>query len=275
MRNVESKKNLLPALGSFAMPLSQSACRIRAAALVPVAAIILLGSQSTNAADSFANPNSPIGNAKSEGRFRISDLGFGISQGATPGTSPPTEKDCQSALFAREALLNDDCLAPLNIGVTVRSGVATLWGTVPSPALAHRAEERIRLVPGLAQVKNDLRISNEEDTWLGSNKAGPPLLMPPIAVPRGPDLSLTPPPTITVSSFGPAPKPMSAPMPPLVEAIERMGKESERFHGIRFEVQGGIVHLWGSAATSGDIFTWAQQIAHIPGVERVVIERSR
>jgi hypothetical protein len=75
----------------------------------------------------------------------------------------PTERECQLALFAREALLRDETLAPLNLGVTVRGEVATLWGTVPSAALARRAEEWVRRVPGLAQVDNELRIAALDD----------------------------------------------------------------------------------------------------------------
>src|SRR5262245_41730962 len=114
-------------------------------ALLAVCLLIFLTLQSTSAADT------PIQKAnKSNG----------------PGDDfQLTEEDCQLALFARDKLLADEVLGPLNLGVTVRAGVATLWGTVPSPALAHRAQERIRGVPGLAQVRNDLRISSlDEET---------------------------------------------------------------------------------------------------------------
>jgi hypothetical protein len=64
-------------------------------------------------------------------------------------------------------------------------------------------------------------------------------------------------------------------MSPLVEVLERLRKNSERFQGISIEIQGGVVHLWGNAATNGDVFTLAQQISRVPGVERVLVERSR
>ena len=64
-------------------------------------------------------------------------------------------------------------------------------------------------------------------------------------------------------------------VPPLVEALEQLRRSSERFRPIRIEVQGGVVRLWGNAARGEDVFTFAQRISHLPGVERVIVERSR
>jgi hypothetical protein len=269
------------------------------AVLLPVCLMVFLGFQSTNAADIQGERAS-----KSDG---------------SGGNLQPTEEDCQLALFARDRLLGDEVLGPLNLGVTVRAGVATLWGTVPSPALAHRAQERIRTVPGLVQVKNDLRISNlDEDTAeflkgpvggkdevrkinerqksIGSfdpstttspsltrrrevaplvsrgeefkrsaAKSSPPLVMPSIPIPAGP--------TVTVSSFEPAPH--WAPRSPLENSVERLRRNNERFQGIRFRVEDGVVHLWGSQATGGDVFTFAQMAARLPGAQRVIVEQNR
>jgi hypothetical protein len=205
-------------------------------------------------------------------------------------------------------LLQDEILGPLNVGVTVHSGTATVWGTVPNVALSRRAEERVRGVLGLTQVKNDLRIavgddetaeflgmatwrppaalkekaktrdrpiplvSRAEESWPSSNEAAlvSPPIMPPIQIPAGPQR--------TVSSFEP---PMTPPvskvssLPPLVETLEQLRRSSERFRPIRIEVQGGVVRLWGNAARGEDVFTFAQRISHLPGVERVIVERSR
>jgi BON domain len=249
---------------------------------VLVLATLFLGFQSTGAAD-------PVG---------TSDLA------GTPPGSPLTDKDCQLALFARDALFQDQILGSLNLGVTVRSGTATLWGTVPNLALARRAEEKVRGVLGLAQVKNELRIavddeetaefltkpdrpefkaqtkrkdrpipvSRAEDSRPSANKAAAvsPTIMPPIRVPAGPQK--------TVSAFEP---PMTQPVlrdssrQPLVETLERLRRSNERFLPIRFEAQGGVVRLWGNAACSEDVFIFAQHVSHFPGVERVIVERSR
>jgi osmotically-inducible protein OsmY len=269
------------------------------AVLLPVCLMIFLGLQSTNAADIQGERASKLDG---------SDVNL-----------QPTEEDCQLALFARDRLFGDEVLGPLNLGVTVRAGVATLWGTVPSPALAHRAQERIRTVPGLARVKNDLRISNlDEDTAeflkgptrdrevrrmneqqksIGSfdpstttspsslarrrevaplvsraedfkrsaAKFSPPLVMPSIPVPAGP--------TVTVSSFEPAPD--WAPRSPLENSVEGLRRNNERFQGIRYRVEDGVVHLWGSQATGADVFTFAQMAARLPGVLRVIVEQNR
>jgi osmotically-inducible protein OsmY len=276
-------------------------CRLDLMAiLLPVCLTAFLALQSTNAAD-----------IQGERASKLDGSGVNLQ---------PTEEDCQLALFARDRLLGDEVLGPLNLGVTVRAGVATLWGTIPSPALAHRAQERIRTVPGLAQVKNDLRISNlDEDTaeflkgpasgkdevrrmnderksigLLDSStsqhasssarrrelaplvsrgeefkrsaaKVSPPLVMPSIPVPAGP--------TVTVSSFEPAS--YRAPRSPLENSIECLRRNNERFQGIRYRVEDGVVHLWGSPATGGDVFTFAQMAARLPGVQRVIVEQNR
>jgi hypothetical protein len=236
----------------------------------------------------------------------------------TPSGSPLTDEDRQLAVFAREALLQDGILGPLNLGVTVRSGVATLWGTVPTIALARRADERVRSVPGLAQVKNDLRIiadddataeflgrpafqspavrgeqakrrdraiplvSQESSPRLGRTSAISPPIMPPVQIPAGPARS--------ISSFEP-PEPLSpfhgrrdenteGAMPistvsapsPLVEALENLRRSNERFRPIRFQLRGAFVQLWGNGANSSDVFSFAQQVSHMSGVQRVIVE---
>jgi hypothetical protein len=59
---------------------------------------------------------------------------------------------------ARRALAQDAELAGLNVGVTVRGGVADVWGSVPSAALAGRVAERVRQIPGLAAVRCELAV---------------------------------------------------------------------------------------------------------------------
>jgi hypothetical protein len=76
---------------------------------------------------------------------------------------PPTPKDNQFTLYARQALAQDEQLAPWNLGVTVRAGVANVWGTAPNLATARRAVERVRQVPGLIEVRNEIRIVAAEE----------------------------------------------------------------------------------------------------------------
>jgi hypothetical protein len=78
-----------------------------------------------------------------------------------PSPSPHTNQvslDLELGLRARKALLQDEVLAGQPIGISVRNRIATLWGTASAPAVARRAEECLRNLPGLAAVRNDLYI---------------------------------------------------------------------------------------------------------------------
>ena len=94
--------------------------------------------------------------------------------------------------------------------------------------------------------------------------------MPTIQIPAGPQK--------TVSLFEPsAPQPALkvSSRPGLVETLENFRRSNERFRPIRFEVQGGVVHLWANAARSEDVFRFAQGISRVPGIERVIVECRR
>jgi hypothetical protein len=72
------------------------------------------------------------------------------------------ERDNQLSLMARQTLLQDETLAPWNLGVRVTQRGATLWGAVPSAALARRAESKLRALPGMLEVRSELRIELPE-----------------------------------------------------------------------------------------------------------------
>src|SRR5207244_6667106 len=65
-------------------------------------------------------------------------------------------QDLRYTLLARETLLADKELAPLDLGVRVRNRVVTLWGPVPSAALARRAVARLARLPEFSEVRNEL-----------------------------------------------------------------------------------------------------------------------
>jgi osmotically-inducible protein OsmY len=87
----------------------------------------------------------------------------GWKQTAGGRSAHATAIDCRLTLYARQALNGDSLLADLNLGVTVRDHVATLWGPIPSRQLAGRAVERLRTVQGIAEVINDLRVETREE----------------------------------------------------------------------------------------------------------------
>jgi hypothetical protein len=81
--------------------------------------------------------------------------------GAAPGepyASRSSLTDSRLEVLAQKALLGDPTLSGFNIGVAVHNNVATIWGVVPSAALARRAADRLRQVPGIDDLKCDLRV---------------------------------------------------------------------------------------------------------------------
>lgn len=76
------------------------------------------------------------------------------------GATPPDGvlADLKHTMHAREALLQDPVLAPLNLGVRVQGRIAVLWGPAPSHALALRAEARLRSMIEWIDVRNELVI---------------------------------------------------------------------------------------------------------------------
>jgi osmotically-inducible protein OsmY len=92
----------------------------------------------------------------------------GVAQSPTwsaPGVrgAQSATSDLQLLLRIRKSLLQDDELARHMIGVSVREHVAALWGSVPSPELSQRAEQRTRQVLGVAAVRNELRIASPSE----------------------------------------------------------------------------------------------------------------
>lgn len=92
--------------------------------------------------------------------------------------------DCRLTVLARQALLQDELLAALNLGVSVRDHVAVLWGPIPSADLARRAVERVGNVQGIARVMNQLTIEAPGNPLVEFLKTPrPPRPAPPASVP--------------------------------------------------------------------------------------------
>jgi len=90
-----------------------------------------------------------------------------------------TLQDLELTLRARKAILQDDKLAALNLGVTVRGRVAILWGTVATKELSARAEDFLRPVVGLQGIRNELRIDgNGQPPVAGGPRQPTPLAEP-------------------------------------------------------------------------------------------------
>jgi hypothetical protein len=217
------------------------------------------------------------------------------AQSSAPRADNPM-RDCRLTLFVREALQQDEQLGQFNLGVEVSSRVATLWGPIPSTALAQRAEEVVRHVVGVAHVRNELRIEPRREptpelvvrplqpgdaarsetvagegsgmsmalTSRSVNPAEPSLPQPPIVVTLRPPIASESPQLSVVS-------PVRAPLA-LAVAIDDLRLADDRFRFLRAEVKGGVVYLHGTAGRWEDVFELAQAVARLSGVERVILK---
>jgi hypothetical protein len=209
--------------------------------------------------------------------------------------------DLQLTLRARQALTADMLLAHCHLGISVRQSVATLWGDVPSIELCQRAENRIRQVPGILQIVNDLRVRSkaasatqapatpekkktsdtpiprpghasaaladrENHGRIAGTTAGRPSLPPIVLQPVQPQAIapvLLSPPIRLESAQG------------LEERLRELTDADKRFHDLRAAVIGKMVYLRGSVPAMEDVFILAQEVSRLPGVERVIIEHVR
>ena len=70
-------------------------------------------------------------------------------------------RDARQTIQARKLLADDPDLASWNLGVTVQNRVATLWGPAPSVEVAFRAELALKTMIELAEVRNELFLSDQ------------------------------------------------------------------------------------------------------------------
>jgi hypothetical protein len=216
-------------------------------------------------------------------------------------------------LKARRALAADPDLAPLNLGVSVRRGVATLWGTAPSSALAREALLQLRQLPDLEEVRSELEIDSfltvdmepepppvlrpqrRQAMAAASERQGPapgalagreargPAPAVPQPLPAGSPAPLNNSVTLLapVPLSGQAPlTPRPPPVPPfqvstLLQKAVQLRDQDARFQRVQVEVRGRVVFLHGLVARGEDTMELAQRISRLPGVERVVLENVR
>lgn len=137
--------------------------------------------------------------------------------GAGPATPRPLAPDLALTIQARGMLLRDPELAPLNVGVRVRNGIATLWGPVPSAETAFKAEICLRGLVELLEVRNELHVTGEPTAPPGD--APRAFLLPevPPALPALPQGVIPPPPPVRAIAepFQPQPVTDDVDLPPL------------------------------------------------------------
>lgn len=121
-------------------------------------------------------------------RLAMGWLLAGAASAAPPLGAEHLEMDVEQTMLCRRALAEDPVLAPLNLGVRVRAGVATLWGPAPSSAVSRRAEECLRTLIELVDVSNRLHVDPYFD-WTPPTEEAPdmPSVLPEKMLPILPD----------------------------------------------------------------------------------------
>jgi hypothetical protein len=206
-------------------------------------------------------------------------------------------------LHAQRLLREDRTLGPLGLGVSVRDGVATVWGEVPSRDLRERAVRTLRQIQGMIDVRNELQIARKREESLSliplhpdpptrtqsaspdpvSGSLGaltgrapvpepPPAAVPGSPLPDNPVTLLPPRPAAPRPGLAPGRLVHGQPPPPtLAAAVERIRQGDARFRSVRAEVRGTIILLRGNGKDSDHVMLLAQALSGLPGVERVVV----
>jgi len=229
----------------------------------------------------------------------VSALAAAPAAQATP--AGPSAHDHGITCRARQALARDAGLADLPVGVSVRAGIATIWGSVPSKGTAERVVAVVRDVQGVLEVRNELSVQGSDDpltdflsqpmrpqTELVARPPVPALLSgPALLTSRWADwekMHELPLPFARSSEDGPR----VALMPPvllpsvvaeakvdLAQTVEGLRQGDARFRGLVVDVTGGIVRIGGLVQRREDAMELAQAIARVPGVERVILQDVR
>jgi osmotically-inducible protein OsmY len=183
--------------------------------------------------------------------------------------------DWQLALHARNTLWDEAPFDKLNLGVTVRDGVAYLSGPVPSSAVADQAIARLRKVAGIRDVKNETFVPAPDEPQARAMPHPVTAQRPSVSV--GPAVSppeqVSPPPVApvkeTVGTHGP---PITVPVKrmTIADQIESLRLDDRRFENVRVEVNGGRVVLRGTVAKSADAWEFAASVRQLNGVTGVV-----
>jgi osmotically-inducible protein OsmY len=228
--------------------------------------------------------------------------------------APPAAKqhdpyDIRITLHCRRALGQDTELARYAVCVTVRQGVAILWGRLPNDALVQRAVLIVQRVPGVFQARANISvgpvepdrdetpklpgsiaipITSEQSSRVESPaKHGPRsrgVLAGNARDPKGarPEAAWMGRPE---SARKPAGDPASAAvlLPPrpvekredVLSAVTRLIASDVRYSGVHCEECNQVVTLRGSVAHAEHVMELARQVARLAGVKEVVVEYVR
>jgi hypothetical protein len=196
--------------------------------------------------------------------------------------------DLETQIRARQVLAADEELAPFNLGVSVRNGVAVVWGPVSSPEMKTRAVKAIENVRGIYKVQSEMYVTRTAGQLVTPSYA---LMLPDApqttasAMPdwrtgklpslpgqlasQKPDEPTGPPKSVLLQPAVAAPD--DGPNGELATVLEGIRKGDERYRLIQYEMKNGAIYVRGTAKPE-HVMAFAQAISRVPGVGRVVLQ---
>ncbi len=223
------------------------------------------------------------------------------AQAGSGRTDDDMGRDLRQTMDARKLLAEEPELEAINIGVTVRNRVATLWGPVPSAEVAFRAELVLRSMFELTAVRNELFVSElvepmRKPLRIESPPRGVPELAPPKLPPLPRVLPGAPGVLTATKSDRPVPqgpaKEKSAPadslprIPPIETkisagtfdgdavialAVRTLLSENASFREVQFIVKDGRVYLRTLGSDTDALRQAAQAVSRLPNVVGVTM----
>jgi hypothetical protein len=217
----------------------------------------------------------------------------------SPKSKERSLRDVERTIRARQILNEDEVLAPLNLGVHVRDGIAVVWGPIPSRDQVRRVVARMEKVPGVYVIRTELYVvspselfeallhareasnpivtesasPNEVTGTIGTLTAGKPQTVPKQVEVRKNPVTLLAPVGIDENPHRSDPEQGNSPLS--VAAVQRVQQSEPRFRDITTEVQGATVYLRGKEGSDEDVMALGQALSRLPGVERVLVQRPR
>lgn len=208
---------------------------------------------------------------------------------SAPGRSAQDRiRDLETQVRARQQLAADEELAPFNLGVSVRDGVAVVWGPVPSPEMKARALAAVENVRGIYKVQSEMYVTRTAGTLVTPSYA--------LTLPDAPQTSASAMPDWRTGKLPALPGQLSSnkgdeptgppksvlllpavaapdegPNGELASALEGIRKGDERYRLIQYEMKNGAIYLRGTAKPE-HVMAFAQAISRVPGVGRVVLQ---
>jgi hypothetical protein len=157
--------------------------------------------------------------------------------------------------------------------------VATLWGPIPAEELIRRATRVLQTVRGVYEVRSELFVAAPQPAPMALPKPDPPAHTESASPNRLDELTgrKSEAPRAQVTLLGPVAADM-LPTPPVEDvrqAVERLRQSDLRFQAIQVEVRADVVVVRGGRSRAEYVTAFAQAVAKLPGVARVVVEPQR